>query len=260
MRPPKCGSIFEHDWRNMLTFHVITLFPDLVAAYCTTSIIGRGVKAGRIAVKTYNPRDYCQDKYRKVDDTPYGGGVGMVLKPEPIYAALESIERAAASPVCMLTPQGKTFTQRLAEQLATEQDIVLICGHYEGFDERIRGAATMEISLGDFVVTGGELPALTVLDAVGRLIPGVLGKFDSASDESFNNSLLEAPQYTKPAEFRGMVVPEVLRSGDHKAVAKWRREQALKRTLERRPDLLKHAELDTRDREFLNKLEQSNSL
>lgn len=166
----------------MLTFHVITLFPDLVDAYCTTSIIGRGVKAGRIAVKTYNPRDYCQDKYRKVDDTPYGGGVGMVLKPDPIYAALESIERSAASPVCMLTPQGKTFTQRLAEQLATEQDIVLICGHYEGFDERIRGAATMEISLGDFVVTGGELPALTVLDAVGRLIPGVLGKFDSASE------------------------------------------------------------------------------
>lgn len=242
----------------MLTFHVITLFPELIETYCSTSIIGRGVKAGRIAVKTYNPRDYCQDKYRKVDDTPYGGGVGMVLKPEPIFAALESIERASQSPVCMLTPQGQTFSQRIAEKLAEEQDIVLICGHYEGFDERIRSIATVEISIGDFVVTGGELPALILLDAVGRLIPGVLGKIDSAAEESFNNSMLEAPQYTKPAEFRGMIVPEVLRSGDHKAVAAWRRQQALKRTLERRPDLLQQADLDTRDREFINKLEQSN--
>ncbi|CAN5294752.1 tRNA (guanosine(37)-N1)-methyltransferase TrmD [soil metagenome] len=242
----------------MLTFHVITLFPELIEVYCSTSIIGRGVKAGRIAVKTYNPRDYCQDKYRKVDDTPYGGGVGMVLKPEPIFAALESIERASKSPVCMLTPQGQTFSQRMAEKLAEEKDIVLICGHYEGFDERIRSIATLEISIGDFVVTGGELPALTLLDAVGRLIPGVLGKFDSAAEESFNNSMLEAPQYTKPAEFRGMIVPEVLRSGDHKAVAIWRRQQALKRTLERRPDLLQQADLDARDREFINKLEQAN--
>ncbi len=242
----------------MLTFHIITLFPELIEAYCTTSIIGRGVKAGRIAVKSYNPRDYCQDKYRKVDDTPYGGGVGMVLKPEPIYAALESIERAHNSPVCLLTPQGQTFSQRLAEKLSEEKDITLICGHYEGFDERIRSLATMEISLGDFVVTGGELPALTLLDAVGRLIPGVLGKFDSAAEESFNNSLLEAPHYTKPAEFRGMLVPEVLRSGDHKAVAQWRRQQALKRTFERRQDLLKQANLDAQDRKFLNELEQSN--
>ncbi|RTL43103.1 MAG: tRNA (guanosine(37)-N1)-methyltransferase TrmD [Candidatus Melainabacteria bacterium] len=238
----------------MLTFHVITLFPELIETYCATSIIGRGVKAGRIAVKTYNPRDFCEDKYRKVDDTPYGGGVGMVLKPEPFYAALESIQRADGSPVCMLTPQGQTFSQNMAETLAKVQDIVLICGHYEGFDERIRCAATLEISIGDFVVTGGELPALTVLDAVGRLIPGVLGKLDSATDESFNNSLLEAPQYTKPSEFRGMVVPEVLRSGDHKAITLWRRQQALKRTLERRPDLLEHANLDARDREFLNEL------
>lgn len=241
----------------MLTFHVITLFPELVEAYCTTSIIGRGVKAGRIAVKSYNPRDFCADKYRKVDDTPYGGGVGMVLKPEPIYAALESIQRSDGSPVCMLTPQGQTFSQAMAEKLSLEQDIVLICGHYEGFDERIRSAATVEISIGDFVVTGGELPALTVLDAIGRLVPGVLGKLDSAADESFNHSLLEAPQFTKPAEFRGMVVPEVLRSGDHKAITKWRRQEALKRTWLRRPDLLQNAELDTMDREFLNKLQQS---
>lgn len=240
----------------MLTFHVVTLFPELITTYCTTSIIGRGVKAGRIMVKTYNPRDFCEDKYRKVDDTPYGGGVGMVLKPEPMFAALESIQRSSGSPVCMLTPQGQPFNQRTAEKLANETDIVLICGHYEGFDERIRSAATMEISIGDFVVTGGELPALTVLDAVGRLIPGVLGKLDSAADESFNNSLLEAPQYTKPAEFRGLFVPEVLRSGDHKAIARWRRQQALKRTLERRPDLLKTAALDDADRKFLAELEK----
>jgi tRNA (guanine37-N1)-methyltransferase len=242
----------------MLTFHVITLFPELVEAYCSTSIIGRGVKAGRIAVKAYNPRDYCQDKYRKVDDTPYGGGVGMVLKPEPIFAALESIQRAQNSPVCLLTPQGQTFSQGMAETLSEEQDITLICGHYEGFDERIRSLATIEISIGDFVVTGGELPALTLLDAVGRLIPGVLGNFDSAAEESFNNSLLEAPHYTKPAEFRGMMVPEVLRSGDHKAIAIWRRQQALKRTLDRRPDLLSNASLDAMDRKFINELEQAN--
>jgi tRNA (guanine37-N1)-methyltransferase len=242
----------------MLTFHVITLFPELIEAYCSTSIIGRGVKAGRIAVKAYNPRDYCQDKYRKVDDTPYGGGVGMVLKPEPIFAALEAIQRAQNSPVCLLTPQGQTFSQRMAEALSEEQDITLICGHYEGFDERIRSLATMEISIGDFVVTGGELPALTLLDAVGRLIPGVLGKFDSAAEESFNNSLLEAPHYTKPAEFRGMIVPEILRSGDHKAIALWRRQQALKRTLDRRPDLLSNASLDAMDRKFINELEQAN--
>jgi tRNA (guanine37-N1)-methyltransferase len=242
----------------MLTFHIITLFPELIEAYCSTSIIGRGVKAGRIAVKAYNPRHYCQDKYRKVDDTPYGGGVGMVLKPEPMFAALEAIQRAQNSPVCLLTPQGQTFSQRMAETLSEEQDITLICGHYEGFDERIRSLATMEISIGDFVVTGGELPALTVLDAVGRLIPGVLGKFDSAAEESFNNSLLEAPHYTKPAEFRGMIVPEVLRSGDHKAIALWRRQQALKRTLDRRPDLLSNASLDALDRKFINELEQAN--
>lgn len=240
----------------MLTFHVITLFPELIEAYCTTSIIGRGVKAGRIAVRTYNPRDYCLDKYRKVDDTPYGGGVGMVLKPEPIFAALESIERSAQSPVCMLTPQGRTFDQRMAEQLKDEREIVLICGHYEGFDERIRTLANLEISVGDFVVTGGELPALTLIDAVGRLVPGVLGKLDSALDESFNHGLLEAPQYTKPSEYRGMEVPDVLRSGDHKAIAGWRRQQALKRTFERRPDLLVNAELNAQDREFLNKLQQ----
>jgi tRNA (guanine37-N1)-methyltransferase len=238
----------------MLTFHVITLFPELIQTYCQTSIIGRGVKAQRIAVLTYNPRDYCADRYRKVDDTPYGGGVGMVLKPEPIFAALESIEGSQNWPICLLTPQGQKFDQAQAAELSATENIVLICGHYEGFDERIRNLANKEISIGDFVVTGGELPALIVIDSVSRLVPGVLGKMDSASDESFSDGLLEGPHYTKPAEFRGMSVPEVLRSGDHKAIARWKRQQALQRTLLRRPDLLACAELTDTDRSFIKTL------
>jgi tRNA (guanine37-N1)-methyltransferase len=237
----------------MLKFHVITLFPELIDSYCCTSIVGRGVTAGKIAFQAYNPRDFCQDKYRKVDDTPYGGGAGMVLKPEPIYAAVESITRAEGSPVLLMTPQGVPFQQKHAEALATEQDIVLICGHYEGFDERIRKLVTHEYSLGDFVLTGGELPALAIIDAVGRLVPGVLGKSFSLVEESFNAGLLEAPQYTKPVEFRGMVVPEVLRSGNHKLVAQWRRMQSLKRTAQRRPDLFAAMELSKLDRKLLEK-------
>lgn len=242
----------------MLTFHVITLFPELITQYCDTSIIGRGVRAGRIAIKTYNPRDFCPDKYRKVDDTPYGGGHGMVLKPEPIFAAFESIDvgSRATMPVLLMSPQGQRLTQDKAQELSKHDDIVLICGHYEGFDERIRTLATQEISLGDFVLTGGELPALAVIDAVGRLIPGVLGKLGSTHDESFSDGLLEAPQYTKPQEFRGMAVPEILRSGDHKAVAVWRRQQALKRTLKRRPDLLSRANLNQTDRDYLEALKE----
>lgn len=237
-----------------MKFHVITLFPELIQAYCSTSIIGRGIKAGRIAVATYNPRDYCLDKYRKVDDTPYGGGAGMVLKPEPIYAAVESISRRQGDPVLLMTPQGVPFKQDQAQQWSDSVDIVLICGHYEGFDERIRSMATAEVSVGDFVLTGGELPALAVIDAIGRLIPGVLGKQTSLADESFVSGLLEAPQYTKPAQFRGMVVPEVLRSGDHQAVARWRRLEALRRTALRRPDLLASLELSRTEREFISEL------
>jgi tRNA (guanine37-N1)-methyltransferase len=238
----------------MLTFHVITLFPELIEQYCSFSIVSRGIAAGKIAMKTYNPRDFCEDKYRKVDDTPYGGGAGMVLKPEPIFAALEAIERPPDSPVVLLTPQGKPLKQAACEELTAASDITLICGHYEGFDERIRTLATHEISLGDFVLTGGELAALSVIDAVGRLVPGVIGKSISLLHESFNDHLLEGPQYTKPASFRGMEVPEILRSGNHADVARWRRQQALRRTLERRPDLLADANLDESDRKFLDKL------
>lgn len=241
----------------MLTFHVITLFPQLISDYCSISIIGRGVETGRISVKTYNPRDFCTDKYRKVDDTPYGGGAGMVLKPEPIFAAFESIDRAPQSPVLLMTPQGQAFKQRMAQALSGENHVTIICGHYEGFDERIRTLATHEVSLGDFVLTGGEPAAIAVIDAVGRLVPGVIGKPASLFHESFADNLLEGPQYTKPPVFRGMEVPEILRSGHHKQVARWRREQALKRTLERRPDLLSEARLTGEDKAILAALRQA---
>lgn len=206
-------------------------------------------------MKTYNPRDFCADKYRKVDDTPYGGGAGMVLKPEPFFAAFESIERAVDSPVIMMTPQGQPFKQETANKLAEENtDITLICGHYEGFDERIRSVATMEISLGDFVLTGGELPSLAIIDATARLVPGVIGKSISLANESFVHGLLEGPTYTKPPVFRDMEVPEVLRSGNHREIDKWRRREALKRTAERRPDLLPHANLTREDRDYLRTL------
>ena len=178
----------------------------------------------------------------------------MVLKPEPFYAAFESIERAG--PVLLMTPQGCPFKQALAQSLSEESDITIICGHYEGFDERIRSLATHELTIGDFVLTGGELAALAVIDAAGRLVPGVVGKSISLAHESFVDDLLEGPQYTKPAEFRGMAVPEVLRSGNHQEVAKWRRQQALKRTFERRPELLKEAKLSADDRQFIESLRE----
>lgn len=207
-------------------------------------------------MQTYNPRDYCQDKYRKVDDTPYGGGAGMVLKPEPFFAAFEAIERTANSPVLLMTPQGTPFKQELAKKLSEETDITIMCGHYEGFDERIRTAATHEVSLGDFVLTGGELPALIVIDAIGRLVPGVIGKGISLAVESFEDGLLEGPQYTKPADFRGMKVPAVLTSGNHRHIERWRRKEALKRTLLRRPELLAQVELTPQDKLLLAEIKQ----
>jgi tRNA (guanine37-N1)-methyltransferase len=240
----------------LFTFHVITLFPELVNAYCSTSIIGRGIKADRLAVQTYNPRDFCPDKYRKVDDTPYGGGAGMVLKPEPFFAAFESIQRKAGSPVLLMTPQGSPFKQKSARQFAQEEELTIICGHYEGFDERIHSLASHEISVGDFVLTGGELPALAIIDAVGRLQPGVLGASISLAEESFDGGLLEAPHYTKPPEFRGLAVPEVLRGGDHQAISRWRRQESLRRTWQRRPDLLSEATLNKDDEKFLDSIKQ----
>lgn len=238
----------------MLNFHIITLFPELIETYCSYSIISRGIKNNELSVKTYNPRDFCQDKYRKVDDTPYGGGAGMVLKPEPFFAAFESIERTNGSPVVLTTPQGKPFKQDVAWSLAEEKDITIFCGHYEGFDERICSLATMHLSTGDYVLTGGELSALTIIDAVGRLVPGVIGKSISLAHESFVDNLLEGPQYTKPPVFRDMEVPEVLRSGNHQEIARWRKEQSLKQTFKNRPDLLDNANLNEEDKRFIKAL------
>lgn len=238
----------------MLTFHVVTLFPQLISTYCDTSIVGRGQKAGKIKVLTCNPRDFCTDNYRRVDDTPYGGGAGMVLKPEPFYQAFESIERQKDSPVILMSPQGKPFHHDRALSLARESEITIFCGHYEGFDERIRRLATEEFSIGDYVLTGGELPSLVVIDAVSRFIPGVVGKNASVMNESFADGLLEGPQYTKPAQYRDMSVPEIVRSGDHKEIARWRRREALKRTKERRPDLLEKLSLSQEEKDFLSSL------
>jgi tRNA (guanine37-N1)-methyltransferase len=195
-----------------------------------------------VSFHLHNIRDYSNDKHRCVDDKPYGGGAGMVMKPEPVFNAVEAVELLddAASTKILLTPQGETFTQGIADDLSKKTRLMIICGHYEGFDERIRsGIDTLEISIGDYVLTGGEIPAMVLIDSISRLIPGVLGGDDSLQDESFVNRMLEYPQYTRPAEFRGMKVPEVLKSGHHSKIEEWRMENAILRTQERRPDLLK---------------------
>ena len=217
------------------------------------SIMGRAQKDGLISIKAVNIRDYTLNKQKHVDDYPYGGGAGMLMQGQPIYDAYQSImPQAAGARVVYLTPQGRTFTQSIAEELAREESLVFLCGHYEGIDERlIEEIVTDELSIGDFVLTGGELAAAAVIDAVSRLTPGVLGKEESFVDESFSDGLLEYPQYTRPPVFMGREVPEVLLSGHHENVAKWRREQALLRTAEKRPDLLAKAVLTEKDRLFL---------
>lgn len=222
-----------------MKFDIITLFPEIITDYCSVSIPARAQKQEIISVNTINPRDFTHDAHKKVDDTPYGGGAGMVLMCKPFYDAYESIKRADNSSTILLTPQGKTFNQKKAEQLTHSEQIIMICGHYEGFDERIRKLpGLMEISIGDFIMTGGELASLCIIDAVTRLLPGTLGKDESAMEESFREELLEYPHYTRPYDFRGMKVPDVLLSGNHAKIAKWRKEQAVLRTKEKRPDLL----------------------
>ena len=223
-----------------MKFDIITLFPEMIDTYCSFSIIGRAKKQEVIAVNTVNPRDFTHDVHKKVDDTPYGGGAGMVLACKPFYDAYESVERPENSAALILTPQGKPFDQKKAEKLAKKDQVTMICGHYEGFDERIRQLPGVEeVSLGDFVLTGGELASLCILDAVTRLLSGALGKDESVLEESFSEGLLEYPHYTRPYDFRGMKVPDVLLSGNHKEIAKWRQKQALLKTQEKRPDLLK---------------------
>ena len=216
---------------------VVTLFPEMFAPL-THSILGRAIEQGRLRVNYVNPRDFTSDRHRTVDDYPYGGGPGMVMKAEPIFLAVESVARPDTD-VILLSPAGRVFNQSIAAELAQRDHLVLICGHYEGVDERVREhLATDEISIGDYVLTGGELAAMVVVDAVARLLPGVLGHAESAGDESHSHGLLEYPHYTRPPEFRGWPVPERLLSGHHAEIAKWRRRQALERTADHRPDLM----------------------
>ena len=217
---------------------VITLAPEIVEGLRGYGVIGRAFTAGIAELHLHNPRDHATDRYRKVDDEPYGGGAGMVLKPEPVFAALEAIPVLPRRRVLLMTPQGRPLAQTDLRRWALEHDqLVFLCGHYEGFDERIRSLAHEEVSIGDFVLTGGELPAMTIINGVVRLLPGTVGTPASLEEESHSALLLEHPQYTRPAEFRGMEVPAVLRSGDHGAIARWRAEQQRLRTAERRPDL-----------------------
>jgi tRNA (guanine37-N1)-methyltransferase len=247
----------------MLQFDVFTILPEVFPSYLETSILKKARERGFIDVRVHNIRDYTHDKHHITDDTPYGGGGGMVMKPEPMFEAVESVldvalpaaDTLTGIPVILLTPQGRVFTQRVADELSQYEHIALICGRYEGIDERIREhLATDEISIGDYVLTGGELPAMILIDAVSRLIPGVLGDPTGAADDSHAMGLLEYPHYTKPPEFRGWKVPDILLSGDHGKIEKWRREQALIRTLRKRPDMIEKAELSEKDLKFVEGL------
>lgn len=220
-----------------MNFEVLTLFPRLVEGPLRESVLGKAIDKGLVSVKIRDIRDHAHDKHHVTDDTPYGGGAGMVMKPEPLVEAIEAAREGEGCKVVLLDPGGRTFNQAVARELLGARKLVLVCGRYEGVDDRVRAFVDDEISIGDFVMTGGELAALCVIDTCARLVPGVLGNEDSAGSESFEAGLLEYPQYTRPPVFRGMEVPEVLLSGDHARIAGWRHEQALRRTQERRPDL-----------------------
>ena len=223
-----------------MDFHVMTLFPDMIMDGLNTSITGRAIKAGVMSVKAYDIREYSNDKHLKVDDYPYGGGAGMVMRAAPVCDCYEDIVRNIGKRprVVYMTPQGEVFSQRKAESLSTKDEVVFLCGHYEGVDERVlEEIVTDYLSIGDYVLTGGELPAMVMMDAIARLVPGVLNNEESAETESFSDGLLEHPQYTRPAEILGRKVPDVLLSGHHENIAKWRQEESLRRTKERRPDL-----------------------
>jgi tRNA (guanine37-N1)-methyltransferase len=245
-----------------MQFEVFTLLPEVFPPYLESSMLLRARQRALIEVRVHNIRDYTHDRHHTTDDTPYGGGGGMVMKPEPVFEAVETVLGTSSVPapgepvpVILLTPQGRVFTQHVAEELSRHERIALLCGRYEGVDERIREhLVTDEISVGDYVLTGGELPALIIIDAVSRLIPGVLGDPTGAEDDSHSMGLLEYPHYTRPPEFRGWQVPEVLLSGDHGKIEKWRREQALIRTFTRRPDILEKAELSKEDQKIVERL------
>jgi tRNA (guanine37-N1)-methyltransferase len=235
-----------------MNFDILTLFPAMFGDPFAASILGKAAEKGLIRVTAHNLRDWAEGRHKVVDDAPYGGGDGMVLKPEPVARALDDLRgRLPGARVLLMTPQGKVFRQPHARTLADEERLIFVCGRYEGFDERIRSLVDEEFSLGDFVLTGGELAAMVMIDAVARLVPGVLGSSGSASGDSFSDGLLEYPHYTRPVEFAGMRVPDVLLSGNHAEIARWRRREQLRRTLQRRPDLLESASLTEEDRRMI---------
>jgi tRNA (guanine37-N1)-methyltransferase len=250
-----------------LTFDIVTIFPAMIREPLAAGILGRAITCGTLDVEVHDLRDFTTDRHRVVDDVPYGGGPGMVLKPDPIFRALDAIKAARGTPltVILTSPQGKRFMQAEARRLSRLEHIVLLCGRYEGFDDRVRRRVTEELSIGDYVLTGGELPALVILDAIARFVPGVVGDEQSVVDDSFSRGLLDFPQFTRPAEVvvdgtgtadpLTMRVPEILLSGNHAAIRRWRKREALSRTLERRPELLAAATLDDEERELLRELQ-----
>jgi tRNA (guanine37-N1)-methyltransferase len=239
-----------------MRFDIVTIFPAMVEQALAAGVVGRAIQRGTLDVKVHDLRDFTTDRHRVVDDVPYGGGPGMVLKPDPIFRVLDAIagDPGAAPTPILTSPQGRWFTQEVAEQLSREPRLVLLCGRYEGVDERVRARVHDEISIGDYVLSGGELPALVIVDAVARLVPGVVGDEQSVADESFRRGLLDFPQYTRPADLQGVKVPDVLLSGNHAEIRRWRKRQAVTRTLARRPDLLSGAALDEEEREILREL------
>ncbi len=244
-----------------MNFHILTLFPDMVMNGLSTSIIGRAMANELLTIEAVNIRDFAENKHNRVDDYTYGGGAGMLMQAGPVYGAYRSVaEKAKSKPrVIYLSPQGQTFSQSMAEEFAQEEELIFLCGHYEGIDERVlEEIVTDYVSIGDYVLTGGELPAMVMIDAVSRLIPGVLHNDTSAEFESFQDNLLEYPQYTRPEEWHGKKVPEILLSGHHANIEKWRREQSVIRTAERRPDLLEKADLTQKEKELVKTLVKEN--
>ncbi len=242
-----------------MDFYILTLFPEMVMNGLSASITGRAMEKGAISVGAIDIRDYSHDKHHQVDDGPYGGGAGLVMQPGPVVEAYEALsERLGKRPrLIYMTPQGRVFDQKLAEELSMETELVFLCGHYEGIDERaLELVCTDQVSIGDYVLTGGELPAMVMIDCIARLVPGVLHNEGSAEEESFQDNLLEYPQYTRPEVFRGMEVPPILLSGHHQKIHEWRRQQSIIRTLERRPDLLEKAQLTKKEQAFLEELRE----
>ena len=237
---------------------IITIFPEVILPVLQAGILRRAQARDLLTVNVHNLRDFTTDRHQTVDDYPYGGGAGMILKPEPLFAAIRALQPESTARVIYLTPQGTPFNQACAEALSLESHLILICGRYKGIDERVRiKLVTDEISIGDYVLSGGEIPALVLVDAIGRVLPRALGNYESAQEDSFSQGLLDCPHYTRPAEYEGMRVPDILLSGHHENITHWQREESLKRTAERRPDLLRNVELSTEDVAYLSSLKES---